>query len=84
MPNIAVPTEKWTGKVNEVTLGGDSRKKVTVGGETTLPFLHFEGFIPHRPAIAIDVEDRAPQDWSSVLQAAWGDAMSEGPAAWAR
>ena len=84
MPEIAVPTEKWTGKVREVTLGGDSRKKVVVGGETTLPFLHFEGAIPHPPAIAIDVEDRAPAGWSTILEATWGDAMQEGPAAWAR
>ena len=85
MPEIAVPTEKWTGKVREVTLGGEnSRKKVTVGGETTLPFLHFEGDIPHSPAIAIDVEDRPPEGWSPVLEAAWGEVMREGPAAWAR
>ena len=84
MPEIAVPTEKWTGKVREVTLGGDSRKKVVVGGETTLPFLHFEGAIPHPPAIAIDVEDRAPAGWSTILEATWGEAMQEGPAAWAR
>jgi len=83
MPNIAEPTEKWTGKINEVTLGGDSRKRVTVGGATTLPFLHFEGSIPHRPVIAIDIEDRPPQGWSPVLEAAWGDVLDEGPAAWA-
>lgn len=84
MPNIAEPTEKWTGKINEVTLGGDSRKRVTVGGATTLPFLHFEGSIPHQPVIAIDIEDRPPQGWSPVLEAAWGDALDEGPAAWAK
>ncbi|MBF8266637.1 MAG: Acetyl-CoA decarbonylase/synthase complex subunit delta [Dehalococcoidia bacterium] len=84
MPAILVPTEKWAGKVREVTLGGDSRKKVVVGGETTLPFLHFDGVIPHAPAIAIDVEDVAPQNWSPVLGAVWGDVMREGLAAWAR
>ncbi len=84
MPAIAVPKEKWTGKVKEVTLGGDSRKKVVVGGETTLPFLHFEGAIPHSPAIAIDVEDRPPKGWSASLETAWGHVLHEGPAAWAR
>ena len=84
MPAIAVPTEKWTGKVREVTLGGDGSRKRVVGGETALPFLHFEGAIPHAPAIAIDVEDRAPEGWSPVLEAVWGEAMREGPAAWAR
>ncbi|MFH1560748.1 MAG: acetyl-CoA decarbonylase/synthase complex subunit delta [Chloroflexota bacterium] len=84
MPTIGVPTEKWAGKVREVTLGGGSRKQVVVGGETTLPFLHFEGIIPHAPVIAIDVEDVTPDGWSPVLEAVWGDVMREGLAAWAR
>jgi len=84
MPSIAVPTEKWTGQIREVTLGGDSRKQVVVGGADTLPFLHFEGSIPHRPAIAIDIEDRPPERWSPALEAAWGGVFQEGPAAWAQ
>ena len=72
MAPITVPVEKWTGKVNEVTLGSGSRKRV-IGGEAALPFLHFEGAIPHKPVIAIDIEDQAPQDWSPVLKKAWGD-----------
>ncbi|MBI4282619.1 MAG: acetyl-CoA decarbonylase/synthase complex subunit delta [Chloroflexi bacterium] len=84
MTTIQVPTTKWAGKVGELTLGGVSRKKVVVGGETTLPFLHFEGSIPNAPAIAIDIEDVAPKGWSPVLEAVWGDVWSQGPAAWAR
>lgn len=84
MPTISVPTEKWTGKVKEVTLGGGSRKKVTVGGETALPFLHFEGSIPHRPRIAIDIQDVPPEDWSPVLAGVWAEAWSVGPGEWAK
>ncbi len=46
---IQTPLEKWGGKVREITLGatkaegGTRSRTVTVGGETTLPFLHFEG-----------------------------------------
>jgi acetyl-CoA decarbonylase/synthase complex subunit delta len=89
MPTIEVPKEKWSGKVREITLGataadgGTRAKTVTVGGETTLPYLHFEGEIPHPPAIAIEVQDRKPADWSPVLLEAWGDA-AEDPAAWAK
>jgi acetyl-CoA decarbonylase/synthase complex subunit delta len=89
MPTIEVPKEKWSGKVREITLGataadgGTRAKTVTVGGETTLPYLHFEGDIPHPPAIAIEVQDRKPADWSSVLLEAWGD-VTEDPAAWAK
>ncbi len=37
---------------------------VTVGGEKTLPFLHFEGEIPHRPVVAVEIKDHSPADWS--------------------
>lgn len=89
MPTIEVPKEKWSGKVREITLGataeqgGSRAKTVTVGGETALPFLHFEGEIPHPPAIAIEVQDRKPEDWSPVLLEAWGDVTSD-VAAWAK
>ena len=84
MAPIEVPTEKWTGQIREVTLGGGSREKVVVGGANTLPFLRFEGAIPNPPVIAIDVEDRPPERWSPALEAAWGGVLQEGPAAWAR
>ncbi len=86
---VEIPKEKWAGKVREVTLGamaaegGTRAKTVTVGGEATLPFLHFDGAIPHSPALAIEVRDRKPDDWSPLLYAAWGDAIND-PAEWAR
>ena len=84
MPAVEVPVEKWTGKVHEVKLGGSGgRKSVVVGGETTLPFLQFEGAIPHRPVIAIEVRDSKPGDWSPHLVAAWGNVLAD-PAAWAK
>ena len=89
MPAIEIPKEKWSGKVREITLGataadgGTRAKTVTVGGETTLPFLHFEGEIPHPPAIALEVPDRKPSDWSPLLLEAWGEA-TEDVAAWAK
>jgi acetyl-CoA decarbonylase/synthase complex subunit delta len=88
MPAIEIPKEKWSGKVREITLGataadgGTRSKTVTVGGETTLPFLHFEGEIPNPPAIAIQVQDRKP-NWSQVLLDAWGD-VTQDVAAWAK
>ncbi len=87
MSSIEIPTEKWSGKIREITLGataadgGTRAKTVTVGGETTLPFLHFEGDIPHSPIIAIEVQDRHPADWSPVLLEAWGD-VTEDVVAW--
>ncbi|GAB4433087.1 MAG: acetyl-CoA decarbonylase/synthase complex subunit delta [Anaerolineae bacterium] len=89
MPTIPTPTEKWSGKVREVTLGataaegGTRTKTVTVGGQSTLPFLKLEGHIPHPPAIAIELQDRHPVDWPPVLLDAWGS-VTEDVAAWAK
>ena len=85
---VEIPIEKWTGSVREVTLGataeqgGTRSKTVTVGGETTLPFLHFEGEMPNPPVIAIEIQDHYPEDWSALLKEAWGDALNDS-AAWA-
>lgn len=85
---VEIPIERWTGSVREVTLGatreegGTRSKTVTVGGETALPFLHFEGEIPNPPAVAVEVRDRFPEDWSPLLLEAWGDVLKS-PASWA-
>jgi acetyl-CoA decarbonylase/synthase complex subunit delta len=90
MPTVVeIPKEKWTGKVREVTLGataaqgGTRATTVTVGGEGTLPFLHFDGAIPHPPALAVEIKDRKPDDWAPLLYEAWGEAMDD-PGDWAR
>ncbi|MFQ6099651.1 MAG: acetyl-CoA decarbonylase/synthase complex subunit delta [Anaerolineae bacterium] len=86
---VEIPIEKWTGKVREVTLGatadegGTRSHTVTVGGETVMPFLHFEGEIPNPPRIAIEIVDRRPDDWSPLLMEAWGDVVND-PATWAK
>jgi len=89
MPEVAIPKEKWSGRVRAITLGataaegGTRSHTVTVGGETTLPFLHFEGEIPNRPVVAIEVVDRRPADWPAPLLNAWGDVVDD-PATWAK
>ncbi len=87
--SVDIPKEKWAGKVREVTLGatkeqgGTRTHTVTIGGEAALPFLHHEGALPHRPALAIEVRDRKPEDWSPLLSKVWGEAMGD-PGEWAR
>src|SRR3989337_2595285 len=81
--------EKSAGTVRTVTIGatkdqGGTRTRVlTLGGEAALPLLDFEGTLPHPPALAIDIRDRKPDDWSPLLYQAWGEAMQD-PADWAR
>lgn len=83
MPEVEIPVEKWTGTVKEVKLGGGGRKQVVIGGQTTLPFLAFEGSIPNPPRVAIEIQDRDPSDWAASLLSAWGDAVKD-PATWAK
>ncbi|MEJ5223634.1 MAG: acetyl-CoA decarbonylase/synthase complex subunit delta [Anaerolineales bacterium] len=86
---IEIPKDKWNGKVREVTLGataaqgGTRAKTITVGGETSMPYLHFETPTPHPPVIAVEIKSRKPADWSPLLYEAWGEAMQD-PADWAR
>jgi acetyl-CoA decarbonylase/synthase complex subunit delta len=86
---VEIPVEKWSGEILTVTLGataeqgGTRSRTVTVGGETTLPFLHFEGKIPNAPRVAIEIVDRRPGDWSPLLLEAWGGVV-DSPATWAK
>jgi acetyl-CoA decarbonylase/synthase complex subunit delta len=78
-----LPVEKWAGKVQEVKLGGNGRRSIVVGGESTLPLLQFEGSRPNRAAVAIEIQDKEPLDWSPWLLSAWGDAVKDS-VTWAR
>ncbi len=69
-------TEKWTNKIMEVTIGVKP-DQITVGGHTTLPYLHFEGNTPHKPVIAMEVLDVEPDDWNPVLTAPFGDTLRD-------
>ena len=86
---VTIPKQKYAGQVREVTIGatkaegGTRAKTVTVGGETTMPFLFHEGTMPNPPRIAIEIADRKPADWSPLLLQTWGEAADD-VAAWAR
>ncbi|NOZ26451.1 MAG: acetyl-CoA decarbonylase/synthase complex subunit delta [Chloroflexi bacterium] len=89
MPEVAIPKETWTGRVREITLGataaegGTRSHTVTIGGASTLPFLHDEGEMPHPPRIAIEIQDRRPEEWPAPLLNAWGDVVND-PVTWAQ
>ncbi len=80
---LDIPKEKWSGEVRQVTIGattdngGSRTSTLTVGGESTLPYLYFEGEMKNRPALALEIRDRKPEDWSPLLGEAWGDAMAD-------
>lgn len=86
---VEIPKEKYTGSVRQVTLGataddGGTRKStLTIGGETTMPFMLHEGSVPNRPALALEIRDRRPEDWSELLIEAW-EVVIDDAAAWAK
>ena len=86
---VEIPKDKWAGKIREITLGataaegGTRAKTITVGGETTLPFMQFEAPTPHTPVMAVEIKSRKPEDWSALLTEAWGEALNN-PADWAK
>lgn len=85
---VDIPKEKWPGSVRTITLGalpedGGTRKRVvTVGGETAMPFMYFEGEIPYPPVVAMEIKDRKPDDWSPLLLETWKEVIDD-PARWA-
>ena len=86
---VEIPKEKWLGAVRTITLGatpaegGTRARTITVGGEKALPFLLFEGEIPYRPVMAVEIKDRRPGEWATPLLEAWGEAVKS-PGAWAK
>jgi acetyl-CoA decarbonylase/synthase complex subunit delta len=86
---VEIYKDKFTGKVQEVVLGatkeqgGTRAYTVKLGGSSTLPFLYYEGVIPNKAVIAIEVWDIKPEEWSPALEAAWGDVWDD-PVKWAK
>jgi len=86
---LQIIKERNTGKINTVTLGatkadgGTRTSVITVGGDTALPFLQFEGEFPNKPVIAMEVQSRVPDQWNEVVKQPFADVLAD-PAAWAK
>jgi len=79
---FAIVKESYAGKIREISIGkGD--KAITVGGETCYPFYQFEGKMPNKPKIAMEIWDMEPEDWAEAALAPFKDVVSD-PAAWAK
>jgi len=86
---IDIPKDKWQGAVRTITIGatsndgGSRQKTIKIGGQKTMPFMHFENEIPHRPVVAVEIKDHRPDDWSPLLLEAWKDVVDD-PGIWAK
>lgn len=85
---VALVKERYQSKVGEVVIGaspeqgGTRTSVIKVGGDGTLPFLHFEGKVENRAVIAMEVTDIVPP-WSDIIKSQFGDVL-DNPAAWAK
>jgi acetyl-CoA decarbonylase/synthase complex subunit delta len=74
--------ETYSGGIKEITLG-QGEKAVTVGGESCYPFYNFEGEMPHKPRVAMEIWDIEPEEWPEAALSPFKDVISD-PAAWAK
>lgn len=74
--------ESYSGGIKAISIGkGDSA--LTIGAQTCYPFYTFEGSMPNKPIIAMEIWDMAPEDWPEPAVAPFKDVISD-PAAWAK
>ena len=75
------PTVKYSGKINEVSLGTSQLK---IGGQSAYAGHSFEGDFPNKPKIALDVWDYDPSgECPEALADAFKGVMGD-PGAWAK
>jgi acetyl-CoA decarbonylase/synthase complex subunit delta len=70
-----IPKEKSENQVLNVTLG--SKKPLTIGGADCMPFHLWEGKMPSRPLIAMEVFDLVSEKFPAVLSEIYGDILHD-------
>jgi len=87
--SFSIPVESCEEPVWEIKLGatkeeGGTRKRTyTVGGATCMPFHLWEGEMPNRPLIAMEVFDLISEKYPETLREIFGDLLQD-PAKMAR
>jgi len=87
--SMAIPAESVAQPLWEVTIGatrddgGTRGRTVTIGGASAMPFHLWEGRMPHRPAVALEVFDHISDRFPRVLRDRWGALLGD-PVAMAR
>ncbi len=79
----------WENEISSVTIGatkeegGTRGRTITIGGETAMPYLHFEGPMPNRPVLALEIWDVLPEDWPQITKDPFEGVMGD-PVEWAQ
>ncbi len=90
LKNFKIKKERCETPVWTVTLGatekdGGTRGRThTIGGSTCMPFHLWEGEMPHRPLVAMEVFDLVSSKYPEVLKQVYGENIVSDPAAMAR
>jgi acetyl-CoA decarbonylase/synthase complex subunit delta len=86
---VQIPKEKWTGKIREVKIGatsdegGTRSNNIILGGVSTLPFLYFEGEMPGKPVIAMEIMDVVREDYPALARETFEGVIGS-PSQWAK
>jgi acetyl-CoA decarbonylase/synthase complex subunit delta len=89
LSSVAVPRDEaaqavWTATLGATPEAGGTRgRTLTVGGHTAMPFHLWEGRMPHRPLVAMEVFDTVSEKYPEKLREIYGDLLDD-PAAMAR
>ncbi|MBF0449773.1 MAG: acetyl-CoA decarbonylase/synthase complex subunit delta [Candidatus Magnetomorum sp.] len=74
--------EKYNASVRSITFGKEGNT-VTVGGASSYPFYLFEGEMPEKPKVAMEIWDMEPEEWPESATAPFKDVIND-PPAWAK
>lgn len=78
-----IPKQSYSGKIGQVSVGMEPGA-IALGGEESYPFYLFEGKMPNRPRIAMEVWDYDPSDeWPAAALEPFKDVLAS-PEAWAK
>ena len=77
-----IKKESYSGGIREISIGKGG-SAIKVGGQTCLPFYTFEGTMPNKPIIAMEIWDIKPEDWPAPVVEPFKDVIGD-PAAWAK
>lgn len=79
-----IPKDSYAGSIREISIGSTG-KSLKVGGQNVMPLCKFEGVVPNRTLVAMEVFDKAAvtENWAAEAKAAFADVLGD-PVAWAK
>ena len=79
-----LPKDSYAGSITEIAVGSGD-KALKVGGQNVMPLCNFEGDVPNRTLVAMEVYDKAEatETWPEEAKAPFADVIGD-PVAWAK